>query len=296
MLRLYSRELKTLDKHLANLTISMESNNPANLYEIHSSYHLLKKKNQAGHALLQYVRWATQNAPQVPALAEARHKLQGPYSFYKPPDLTSNKCNLEAGDVLFVECEPGPNAYVVKSGSVMVSALAGNHEFILAVLGPGEIIGELSLLENLPHGATVVAREKTELLKLSRETFHEEAGEVILQKIFESLARRIWLAHQRLSILKVKQPSARLYFYLFSLILHRKLSRSGSINFNFGLEELCRMCGLLRIKRESISEFMNDHNIEIGKNSITIIEAATLEKKALSYKFRSGRELENLFL
>jgi len=61
--------------------------------------------------------------------------------------------------------EPGAGAYVVLFGSVKVHVLRPDGaEVILAVLGPGELVGEMSLADSLGRPADVVALEGASFL------------------------------------------------------------------------------------------------------------------------------------
>jgi signal transduction histidine kinase len=74
-----------------------------------------------------------------------------------------------ANTVIFREGMPGDVLYIIWSGRVaIVKDLEGETPILLAYGEPGEILGEISLLENGPHSASVVAVEDTRLLRLSR--------------------------------------------------------------------------------------------------------------------------------
>ena len=74
-----------------------------------------------------------------------------------------------ANSVIFREGMPGDVLYIIWSGRVaIVKDLEGEIPTLLAYGEPGEILGEISLLENGPHSASVVAVEDTCLLRLSR--------------------------------------------------------------------------------------------------------------------------------
>ncbi len=74
-----------------------------------------------------------------------------------------------ANTVIFREGMPGDVLYVIWSGRVaIVKDLEGETPILLAYGEPGEILGEISLLEDGPHSASVVAVEDTRLLRLSR--------------------------------------------------------------------------------------------------------------------------------
>jgi signal transduction histidine kinase len=74
-----------------------------------------------------------------------------------------------ANTVIFREGMPGDVLYIIWSGRVaIVKDLEGETPILLAYGEPGEILGEISLLEMGPHSASVVAVEDTRLLRLSR--------------------------------------------------------------------------------------------------------------------------------
>ena len=74
-----------------------------------------------------------------------------------------------ANTVIFREGMPGDVLYIIWSGRVaVVKDLEGETPTLLAYGEPGEILGEISLLESGPPSASVVAVEDSRLLRLSR--------------------------------------------------------------------------------------------------------------------------------
>ncbi|RPI23230.1 MAG: GHKL domain-containing protein, partial [Actinobacteria bacterium] len=76
--------------------------------------------------------------------------------------------HLAAGEVLFNEGEPGDAAYVVISGEVEVVKAGERRETLLAVRGPGVVMGEMALLRDQPRNATVRARTDLDLFVVPR--------------------------------------------------------------------------------------------------------------------------------
>jgi CRP-like cAMP-binding protein len=78
--------------------------------------------------------------------------------------------------------------YVVASGSCQVK----NGDQVMAVLGPGDGIGEMSLLARRPAHFDVVAVERTVALSLSREHFDEVAVNHpgLLAEVYKLLVQR----------------------------------------------------------------------------------------------------------
>jgi len=68
--------------------------------------------------------------------------------------LNRNARNYRRGSLLFIEGEAGTEMYIVRSGKVRIFRQEGDTTLELAQLGPGCVLGELSLLDHLPHAFT----------------------------------------------------------------------------------------------------------------------------------------------
>src|SRR6266542_2022474 len=75
------------------------------------------------------------------------------------------------GTVLFREGAPGKEMYVVQHGRITISKQVGEVEKILASLGPGEFVGEMSILNNRPRSATATCVDPSKLLVIDAKTF-----------------------------------------------------------------------------------------------------------------------------
>ena len=77
-----------------------------------------------------------------------------------------------APDVTIIEeGADGQGLYVVLSGGVDVSKRDGESKILLASLGPGEVFGEMALLNEEPASATVTTNAQATVLFLAREVF-----------------------------------------------------------------------------------------------------------------------------
>ncbi len=81
--------------------------------------------------------------------------------------------SLKAGDVLVEEGQRGDSMYIALTGMFEVSKRSGERDVVFAGCGPGDVIGEISLLENIPRTATVRAIKEASLLEISRDTFRQ---------------------------------------------------------------------------------------------------------------------------
>ena len=85
----------------------------------------------------------------------------------------SREFNLQAGSMLFEEGQPGAEAYVIESGELEIIKASMDREVLLAVRGPGEVIGEVALLDAAPRMASVRARTDSTLIAIKKESFDE---------------------------------------------------------------------------------------------------------------------------
>jgi CRP-like cAMP-binding protein len=84
---------------------------------------------------------------------------------------------LAPDEALFRKGDPGDALYVIRSGRLKVTTVdAQGKELMLNQCGPGEVIGEMSLIDSSPRSANVVAIEPTMVLVLERERFLAELG------------------------------------------------------------------------------------------------------------------------
>lgn len=65
-----------------------------------------------------------------------------------------NEKTFKRGGLMFIEGETSTEMYILRSGKVRILKQEGDNTIELAVLGPGSVLGELSLLDHQPRGAT----------------------------------------------------------------------------------------------------------------------------------------------
>lgn len=76
---------------------------------------------------------------------------------------------LESGDRLFEEGSPGDKAYIIEKGEIEILKESGGKNVLLAVRKSGDVIGEMSLLEEAPRFASGRARTDSTLYAISHE-------------------------------------------------------------------------------------------------------------------------------
>jgi signal transduction histidine kinase len=90
--------------------------------------------------------------------------------------LTTEYVRLAAGETLFTQGSPGDKAYFIQEGLLEILNTAGGREVLIAVRKPGELIGEMSLLEETPRSAEVRARADSLLFAIGKQQFEQLFG------------------------------------------------------------------------------------------------------------------------
>jgi CRP-like cAMP-binding protein len=99
--------------------------------------------------------------------------------------------------VLFQQGSTTSSLYIVKSGSVQVTAFGRNHEVTYtATYGPDQCFGEFSLLDGLPRSGEAVVVTNSELLVLTRPAFFRflERYPMVAIKLLVTVSRRMRFA------------------------------------------------------------------------------------------------------
>jgi CRP/FNR family transcriptional regulator, cyclic AMP receptor protein len=112
--------------------------------------------------------------------------------------------NFAAGTNIITFETPGEVLYIILNGTVKIKVdQADGKEVIVALLGAGEIVGELSVIDNDSRSADVITQEPSTLLWIDRNTFREMMREipVLTTNLLRILTRRVRLSTEQIQAL-----------------------------------------------------------------------------------------------
>ncbi len=114
-------------------------------------------------------------------------------------------------DIIFCEFEPGNEFYFILSGKVKVVKIINNREKTIDVLEEGDVFGEMSILEEAPRSASIIAVGSVRLLKFHRDNFDAllQGNPQLAYKLLVIFSKRIYDAKRRLMILLLDEPQLR---------------------------------------------------------------------------------------
>lgn len=160
---------------------------------------------------------------------------------------------LKKGTVLFRKGDTGTNLCVVCAGSVRISVPSEQgQDAVFNVIPPGEIFGEIALLDGGVRTADAVAIEDTELLVIERRDFIPLVREhpEIAMKLIEMVCARLRRTSEQVEDIVFLRLPERLAKALMQL--H---SRAGNNSIRITQRDLSQMVG---VSRESVNKLLRD--------------------------------------
>lgn len=159
--------------------------------------------------------------------------------------------------VVLTEGQPADSMFIIISGRVKVQiADSDGKEVILAVLGPGDFFGEMSLIDNNPSSASCITLEQCHFIMVGKDDFrrHLASNVDIAMNIMRGLVRRIRIADKKietLALLDVYGRVARVLLDFSDVIDGKRVVRHKLP----ARQEIAKMIGA---SREMVSRVMKD--------------------------------------
>jgi hypothetical protein len=100
---------------------------------------------------------------------------------------------FNSGEIVIAEGAKGTSAFVILSGNAEVIKRWGDREVVIAILGEGQVFGEMGLIEDRPRSATVKASSELKVRIIDRDHFNEllRTKPSVLIPILKSLFERL---------------------------------------------------------------------------------------------------------
>lgn len=205
------------------------------------------------------------------------------FSQLSPADLqrvveVAREKSYPRNSVILFEDDPGDALYVVARGQVKVVLIGDDgREVILSVLGEGEFFGEMSLLDDEPRSAHVIAMEDSDLLVLRREDFEGilATNPQIALALLREMTRRLRRADEKVGALVLLDVTGRVARLLLELADD---SGGDRITRRLTHHTIAQMVGS---SRETVSRTMRDlvsrGHIAVNRREIQIRDRAALQ-------------------
>ena len=184
------------------------------------------------------------------------------------------KRRFRRGEIVVEQGKKSNALFILLTGRARVlTADARGREVILAVLQPGDYVGEMSLIDNDPHSATVRAEVQTDMLILGRAEFARCLPEnsSLSYAIMRGLVQRLRSADRQIEALALLDVYGRVARALLNMA--EMIGEQNTIRNKVSRQDLAKVVGA---SREMVSRVMKDLEergvIETQENGSVIIK------------------------
>ena len=188
---------------------------------------------------------------------------------------------FEAGEVVFKEGDEGSTCYIVRSGRARaIREHPDGRSITLAHFEPGDIFGEMAMLDGERRSATVETTEGTEAIAILSADMHRLLREYpdISVKLIAALGQRLRDTNERLARQSFQTVQSRVAAALSQLVAAAR-EREGDVVITATQVELAQLAGS---SRESASRFLavleRAGIITQGRGRLTVHDQEALER------------------
>ncbi|MDN5558937.1 MAG: Crp/Fnr family transcriptional regulator [Ruaniaceae bacterium] len=195
--------------------------------------------------------------------------------------------SFRRGEKLFNEGDPGNCLYLLVDGKVKLGHTSSDgRENLIAILGPGEMIGELTLFDPGPRSGTATAVAPTEMLQLDHLSLMEflDTRPELAKHMLKALAQRLRRTNTALADLVFSDVPGRVAKAVLDLAdRFGTQSPDGTIHVPHELtqEELAQLVGASReTVNKSLAEFVSRGWIRLEGRGVHLLDVDRIRRRA----------------
>ncbi len=194
--------------------------------------------------------------------------------------------DLSRGASVFREGDQGDQLYFIVSGKVKLGRTSSDgRESLVAILGPGELFGEMALFDPAPRSTTATAVSETRLAGLKNESLKallRNRPEVSMQ-LLQALARRLRRTNDNLSDLVFSDVPGRVAKAILDLAdrFGRPATDGILVAHELTQEELAQLVGASReTVNKALAEFVQRGWLRLEARAVVILDVNRLRQRS----------------
>lgn len=194
--------------------------------------------------------------------------------------------DLSRGATLFYEGDQGDQLYFVISGKMKLGRTASDgRENLVAIMGPGEIFGEMALFDPSPRSTSATAVSETRLAGVKHESLRKamEKSPNISAQVLQALARRLRRTNENLADLVFSDVPGRVAKALLDLAdrFGRPATDGILVAHELTQEELAQLVGASReTVNKALAEFVSRGWIRLEARAVVILDLQRLRQRS----------------
>jgi len=299
IIRTFANRMRVVNETLMEQTQSATSREDyEQLYNVGAYFDAQQQFDIAFFAYYQYVKMqkTSENAKKaLKRIAVLKSRVNAPY--VEPSQDLVRK--YPRGSMVFSEAQNGPDMFIIKAGSIKISKIVDGTEITLAMLKPGDMFGEMALLEKKPRSANAIATEDCVVMSINMQNFNQmvTTQAQMVDRLTTTLSERLWSMQRQLTnTLLHANPVAQMTDMLALQIEKMRINVGKGTQFqtNFTAEDIATMCGLSKNDQaRALPGFITTPLVRIEKGRIFIPDCLELLKQAEFYRNQLKRQNQN---
>jgi CRP/FNR family cyclic AMP-dependent transcriptional regulator len=164
---------------------------------------------------------------------------------------------FEAGrNVMTIE-QPGEAVYIILHGTVKIHIEQGERDVILAILGAGDMLGELSLIDSIGRSASAVTLENSLMLWMDKTTFNYMLDNFppVARNLVKILSARVRLSDQLIQALATLDVNGRVARQLLAFAEKYGHEKDGATQIRIALTQ-SDIADLVGASRKRVNQAM----------------------------------------
>jgi CRP-like cAMP-binding protein len=202
---------------------------------------------------------------------------------FSAPSFSRFEKEFGKGAVIIAEHEPGDTFYLIMEGHVQLAKCVNGAKKNLDIMRPGEVFGEMAILENTPRSATCVAVDTVKVLEFNKENFEllvtgNPQMALMLLRLF---CKRIFDQKRRFRVLCIPDISTRIadVFLMFDEMNPSSNPLGQSRKFPLTVQDMAHWAGIpIETARVEVGKYADKRMIDIYENHIVVRDIADLRR------------------
>ncbi len=290
IIRTFASRMRTMNEQLTTFsTKAVDVESSEHIYEVAEYYEKVNANEIALYAYYQYLK-ENRNGVHL-SEAQAKFKFLSTKTNFRDFEPTEESTRTyQKNRMIFSESQSGSDMFVIQVGQVRISKVINGNEVVLAVLKPGDMFGEMALLENKPRSASAIAHEDCKLIVLNKNNFDMmvTTQPQLISRLTTTLAERLWASYRQLDNACLVNSVHKMIDMLALQAEKAKIS-SGPFQPDITVDDLANMCSIpLEQHEKAAYQFNRETSIRIIHDKIFVPDCSELLKVAAFY-----RKLEN---
>lgn len=296
IIKTFANRMRIMNEMLTKAALhSVVQNSYEQIFHNAQYYEKNKKLNIAAYGYYQYLK----TKPTSPNAEIAKQKFialkpKTNAVYFEPTEETIRSYPKDT--MIFSDSQRGADMFIIQQGQVAITKIVDGREITLALLGKGDMFGEMALLENKPRSASAIAHSDCSLMVVNIHNFNQMVSTQpqMIAKLTTTLAERLWSMYRQIDNAAISDPLNKMVDMLSLHIEKSKVRMDAKAQYQSTLtpQDLATMCGLSQEQQyRAIYDFQTLPNFKLVNGKIFVKDLFELSKQS-AFTRKQSQEIQ----